>query len=270
MKKLDWLICACLLLSPIAVNYIVRLTATTSYYDGWLGYYGTLVGALVTMFVLYRTRRWNRDDNDKTRRMQTKMLEYQAKTVWFENFRKQLDENYRILNFQDTVTIVNEITAGNLMKAMCSLMELNKNIEMQGYTFDLYLPSTDLSEEEKEYVDCYNRVLKMYGTYVNDLIIICTLRQIVQSQLSVVDYLNNTLSQVRALNGVNENVEPSQFLLDLVKKVESNCPYAEIGDMCTSRVNDTSIIHSNKTDLAKVTKVLLKSEEQKLQELLMI
>lgn len=270
MKKFDWIVLAFLLLSPLAVKCIVCLTSPSIHYDGWLGYYGTLVGALVTMFVLYRTRRWNQDDNNETRLMQSKMLEYQAKSVWFENFRKQLDENYRILNFQDTVTIVNEITAGNLMKAMCSLMELNKNVEMQGYTFDLYLPTTDLSEEEKDYVDCYNRVLKMYGTYVNDLIIICTLRQLVQSQLSVVDYLNNTLSQVRVLSKVNENVEPSQFLLDLVKKVESNCTYAEIGDMCTSRINDTSIIHSSKTDLAKVTKVLLKSEEQKLQEMLMI
>ena len=92
MKRFDILILIALLLS-VASCRIILCTVSESHHDGWLGYYGTLVGALVTMFVLYRTRRWNRDDNDETRRMQTKMLEFQAKNLWFENFRKQLDEN---------------------------------------------------------------------------------------------------------------------------------------------------------------------------------
>lgn len=101
------------------------------------------------------------------------MLEFQAKNLWFENFRKQLDENYRILNFQDTIIAVN------------TLLELNKNIEMQGYTFDLYFHTGELSQEKEEYSACYNAVLKSYGTYVNDLIVICGLRMRMESGLSV-------------------------------------------------------------------------------------
>lgn len=47
--------------------------------DGWLGYYGTLIGSIITMFVLYRTRAWNKDDNEDTRKTQNNILKYQSK-----------------------------------------------------------------------------------------------------------------------------------------------------------------------------------------------
>ena len=268
MKRFDWVILIALLLSPAVVYCIIFYTAPENHHDGWLGYYGTLVGALVTMFVLYRTRSWNRDDNDETRRVQTKMLEFQAKNLWFENFRKQLDENYRILNFQDTIIAVNEISAGNLQKAVDTLLELNKNIEMQGYTFDLYFPIDELSQEEEEYSACYNAVLRSYGTYVNDLIVICGLRMRMESGLSVSDYITDSVSQFLALNKINKEVEPSSFLLKLDEMSKSNCTYKELGEFCTSRVYDTSFIHSTKLHLAMVTKRLLKYEEQKIEQIL--
>ena len=268
MKRFDLLIIIALLLSPAVVYCIILYTAPENHHDGWLGYYGTLVGALVTMFVLYRTRSWNRDDNDETRRMQTKMLEFQAKNLWFENFRKQLDENYRILNFQDTIIAVNEISAGNLQKAVNTLLELNKNIEMQGYTFDLYFPTDELRQEEEEYSACYNAVLRSYGTYVNDLIVICGLRMRMESGLSVSDYINDSVSQLLALNKINIEVEPSQFLLKLDEMSKSNCTYKELSEFCTKRVDDTSFIHSTKLRLAMVTKRLLKYEEWKIEQIL--
>ena len=110
MKKTDWLILIILLLSPVIVNCILLCPSfgykVSGTQDGWLSFYGALVGSLITMFVLYRTRRWNKDDNDKTRKMQSKVLQYQAKHVWFENLRKQLDDNYRILDFQDAITAI--------------------------------------------------------------------------------------------------------------------------------------------------------------------
>lgn len=268
MKKSGLLICGFLLASPIIVDWIVSKTSCTIHYDGWLGYYGTLVGTLVTLFVLYKTRSWNKDDNDDTRQQQVKMSEYQAKTLWFENFRKQLDENYRILNFQDTITAVNEISMGNCQKALSSLLELNKNIEMQGYTFDLYLPTDKLSSEEMEYVISYNEVLKSYGTYVNDLIVICGLRLRLEAGLSILEYINETVSQLVTLNELNKDVEPSSFILKLSEMCEVNCTINQIGEYCTQRVANTGFIHSTKVHLAKVTKALLKYEEKKIEQIL--
>ena len=271
MKKLDWLILILLLLSPILVKYIIAGQILDSLsndsMDGWLGFYGALLGSLITMFVLYRTRRWNSDDNDEMRLMQAKVLEYQAKRVWFENFRKQLDDNYRILNFQDAIIAVNDISSGNCQRAMQSLLELNKNIEMQGYTFDLYLPSDKLSVEE-EYATCYNRVLKSYGTYVNDLIVICGLQSRFESGQSIVDYINESVSQLVSLNELNKDVEPSQFILELTEMCKANCTFKEIAELCAKRIDDTSLIHSSKTHLAHVTKMLLKHEEKKIEQIL--
>ena len=272
MKKLDWLILIILFASPLLVKYIIVWktigTQSNGSMDGWLGFYGALLGSLITMFVLYRTRQWNRDDNDETRLMQAKVLKYQAMKVGFENFRKQLDENYRILNFQDTVVAVNDISTGNCQRAMQSLLELNKNIEMQGYTFDLYLPYKKLSQEEIEYVTFYNEVLRSYGTYVNDLIVICGLRLRLETGLSIVEYINESVSQLMALNEVNKDVEPSPFILKLSEMCEANCTINQIGEYCTQRVANTGFIHSTKVHLAKVTKALLKYEEQKIEQIL--
>ena len=83
MKKLDWFILVILLISPILINYIVlgvSVGATINgSIDGWLGYYGTLIGSIITMFVLYRTRAWNKDDNEDTRKTQNNILKYQVK-----------------------------------------------------------------------------------------------------------------------------------------------------------------------------------------------
>ena len=47
--------------------------------DGWLGYYGTLIGSIIIMFVLYHTRVLNKDDNEDTRQNQNNTLKYQSK-----------------------------------------------------------------------------------------------------------------------------------------------------------------------------------------------
>ena len=107
MKKGDWFVIVLLLISPILINYIVLgqsfgITVNGSI-DGWLGFYGAFVGAIIPMFILYRTRMWNKEDNDETRKSLNKILQYQAKRIWFEGLRKQLDENYRILDFQGAI-----------------------------------------------------------------------------------------------------------------------------------------------------------------------
>ena len=83
MKKLDWFILVILLISPILINYIVlgvSIGATINgSIDGWLGYYGTLIGSIIIMFVLYHTRVLNKDDNEDTRQNQNNTLKYQSK-----------------------------------------------------------------------------------------------------------------------------------------------------------------------------------------------
>ena len=83
MKKLDWFILVILLISSTLINYIVlgvSIGATINgSIDGWLGYYGTLIGSIIIMFVSYHTRVLNKDDNEDTRQNQNNTLKYQSK-----------------------------------------------------------------------------------------------------------------------------------------------------------------------------------------------
>lgn len=273
MKKLDWFILVILLISPILINYIVlgvSVGATINgSIDGWLGYYGTLIGSIITMFVLYRTRAWNKDDNEDTRKTQNNILKYQVKQVWLEGLRKQLDANYRVLNFQETMIAANNIANGDCLKAMGYLMNLNKDIEMQGYSFDLYLSGDNLNENEIEYISCYQHVLKQYGEYVNDLILICGIKiRISQGDNNIVSYIKDSIAYYNELQKINLDVFPGNFIKDLEIKLNSNCTFQELENICASRIMDIGFIHSEKSNLQKATNKLLKFEENEIQKIL--
>lgn len=273
MKKLDWFILVILLISPILINYIVlgvSVGATINgSIDGWLGYYGTLIGSIITMFVLYRTRAWNKDDNEDTRKTQNNILKYQIKQVWLEGLRKQLDANYRVLNFQETMIAANNIANGDCLKAMGYLMNLNKDIEMQGYSFDLYLSGDNLNENEIEYISCYQHVLKQYGEYVNDLILICGIKiRISQGDNNIVSYIKDSIAYYNELQKINLDVFPGNFIKDLEIKLNSNCTFQELENICASRIMDIGFIHSEKSNLQKATNKLLKFEENEIQKIL--
>lgn len=273
MRKLDWFILVILLISPILINYIVlgiSVGATINgSIDGWLGYYGTLIGSIITMFVLYRTRAWNKDDNEDTRKTQNNILKYQVKQVWLEGLRKQLDANYRVLNFQETMIAANNIANGDCLKAMGYLMNLNKDIEMQGYSFDLYLSGDNLNENEIEYISCYQHVLKQYGEYVNDLILICGIKiRISQGDNNIVSYINDSIAYYNELQKINLDVFPSNFIKDLDIKLNSNCTFQELENICASRIMDIGFIHSEKSNLQKATNKLLRFEENEIQKIL--
>lgn len=273
MKKLDWFILVILLISPILINYIVlgvSVGATINgSIDGWLGYYGTLIGSIITMFVLYRTRAWNKDDNEDTRKTQNNILKYQVKQVWLEGLRKQLDANYRVLNFQETMIAANNIANGDCLKALGYLMNLNKDIEMQGYSFDLYLSGDNLNENEIEYISCYQYVLKQYGEYVNDLILICGIKiRISQGDNNIISYINDSIAYYNELQKINLDVFPGNFIKDLEIKLNSNCTFQELENMCASRIMDIGFIHSEKSNLQKATNKLLKFEENEIQKIL--
>lgn len=273
MKKLDWFILVILLISPILINYIVlgvSVGATINgSIDGWLGYYGTLIGSIITMFVLYRTRAWNKDDNEDTRKTQNNILKYQVKQVWLEGLRKQLDANYRVLNFQETMIAANNIANGDCLKAMDYLMNLNKDIEMQDYSFDLYLSGDNLNENEIEYISCYQHVLKQYGEYVNDLILICGIKiRISQGDNNIVSYINDSIAYYNKLQNINLDVFSGNFIKDLEIKLNSNCTFQELENICASRIMDIGFIHSEKSNLQKATNKLLKFEENEIQKIL--
>ena len=272
MKRLDFLVLLLLLSSPVIINYLILGTALNvdinGSLDGWLSFYGALVGSLITMFVLYRTRRWNNEDNTETRKQQSKILQYQAKRVWLEGLRKQLEENYRNLNFQDTIEAIAFIVSGDCRQAMSYLQKLNRNIEIQGFNFDLYFSNDDLHPVEHGYANCYGEILQSYGSYINDLILICGIKLNLIDGSDVVSYINDSVNRLQELNRLNKEIAPSEFLMKLSGLVNQGCTLTELSEICTSRTLDYSVIHSSKTSLLQATKDLLRFEEKQVEGIL--
>ena len=271
MKKLDWFILLVLIISPIVINYFILGVSVgadvNGSIDGWLGFYGTLIGALITMFVLYRTRVWNQEDNKETRERQNKILKYQTKQLWLENLKKQLDNNYRIFDFQETILATNYIVAGKCELANEYLLKLNKDIEMQGYSFDLYLTGGDMSESKQEYVNIYQNILKQYGDYVNDLILICGIRQRESLGQDIREYIKDSILHFEKLNNKGVNIPTSGFVKELGNMVQLGCNYNELENKCIERIKEISFIHAEKIKLAEATQRLLTSEASEIERL---
>lgn len=272
MKKIDYFILTLLILSPIIVNIILGIPAICTVNgdtNGWLGFYGSFVGAIIPMFILYRTRQWNKKDNDETRNMQHKVLQYQAKKVWFENFKKQLDENYRLLDFQAIAIVENHIVLENYQIANSYLMQLNRNIEMQAHSFDLCLGEIDAyNTTEQKYVDCYNALLKEYGALVNDMILICNIGNVIQHGG---DYQKYVRESYKLLNNVHEEdniVEVSSFLEKINEMVCNENSISEITDACNNRMADTVNVQKRKKELIDATRILLSAKKQEIENIL--
>lgn len=272
MRKIDYLILALLILSPIIVNIILGIPSICTVngdINGWLGFYGSLVGAIIPMFILYRTRQWNKVDNYETRNMQHKVLQYQAKRVWFEEFKKQLDDNYRLLDLQEITIVENNIGLGNYQITLTHLMQLNRNIEMQAYSFDLCLGVIKAyNTTEKKYVDCYNALLKEYGALVNDMILICNIGNIIEhggDYQKFVRYSYNLLNNIHKEDNI---VEVSPFLEIINKMVCDEKSINEITDACKNRMADTVNVQKRKKELIDATRNLLSAKEQEIENIL--
>lgn len=273
MTKLDWLIIAILLFSPIWINYLilgVSLGVTINgSLDGWLSYYGNLVGSLITMFILYCTRVWNKEDNMDTKISQNEILQYKANTVWFEGLRKRLGLNYHILNFQETIIAANSIAIGNCQTAMDYLMQLNKDIEMQGHSFDLYLTGEHLNQYETEYIECYQNILRQNGDYVNDFLLICGIKIRIYQKLDIKSYINDSFKLLEQLHKENSAAKVSVFFIQLKNVVNSPYTLQELENICSLKILYVSSIHSGKANLQLATNRLLKSEERKIEDILL-
>lgn len=268
MKKIDYVILAVLLFSPVLVNTILGIPAICTINgdtNGWLGFFGAYVGAIIPIFILYRTRKWNKEDNDNTRIMQHKILQYQAKKVWFAELKTQLDDNYRLLDFQELVIIENNIVLENYQTATLHLMQLNKSIEQQAHSFDLCLGE---GAAETKYVDCYNVLLKEYGMLVNDLILISNIGNIMRQGGDYRKYVVDSYNLSNNIHIKNNAVEVSPFLENINTMVCEKQSIDKIIIACQERMFDTLSVHEKTTELIGSTKILLRSKEQEIEEIL--
>lgn len=281
LKWFDWLIWAILLISPIVVNLILGISIGAPVYgstEGWLNFYGTLVGTFIPLYMLYRTRMWNKEDNETSRQLQYDILKYNRQKEWFQSLKKQLDENYQVIDMQNISTVCLNIQLGAYERALPLLMELNRQIEMQGYRFDLYFPIDNRKVQEEEYASGYTDVLFEYGNYVNDLMLICNIHNIVSTQLSEVSkhlktYINSCYASLENIEQQATQIKVtgrSKILPQLIALPDSADYLNRVMDICEKRMKDLMTIHLRKEELLKITNQLLKYEELAIDKIISI
>lgn len=272
MKNLDWAILIILILSPILINYgilgVCLGVEVNGSLDGWLGFYGTLVGSLVTMFVLYRTRVWNQEDNKSTREAHQKILKYQERRIWYQDLRKQLDDNFKVLKFHETISVANDIANGKCGESFKYLTLLIQEVELQSHNCDTYFIKEKLIPAEKKYNDIYERILKDYGIYLNDLLKICIIKS--KNNIDEInEYLTLTLVySEKELEGQKVDESHLLFLKKLMEIIESEVePITKICDLCAQKIMEISKIQAMKLELINATKELLTYEQKEIEKI---
>ncbi|MDE5550281.1 MAG: hypothetical protein K2I99_02845, partial [Bacteroidaceae bacterium] len=117
LKKYWWVV-AFVIVMPIVVNFILLIPAflpivgkNTHWLAFFGGYIGCLISTLVALFVLYRQLKQNHDENEKNRKLQIKVLEYQQQMQWLHSFREASAQYVQIYNANDLIAIANVLFA---------------------------------------------------------------------------------------------------------------------------------------------------------------
>lgn len=89
--KKFWWIFVLMIIIPIIINTILSISTPFKVYENqWLGFWGAYLGALFPFIILYITINDNRRENDRKRKIQTAIIEYQVSKDKLNALKKTL------------------------------------------------------------------------------------------------------------------------------------------------------------------------------------
>ena len=169
------------------------------------------------------------------------------------------------MDFQAIAIVENHIVCENYQIALSHLMQLNRNIEMQGYSFDLRLEGGEI---EKKYVYIYNELLKEYGALVNDMILICNIGNVIQYGGDYQKYVRESYKLLHNVHEGDNIVEVSSFLEKINEMVCNENSISGITNACKNRMTDAVNVQKRKKELINATRNLLSAKEQEIENIL--
>ena len=280
MKWYDWVLVVIMIVSPIVVNcLILNISVGAKIYgseDGWLGFFGMLIGCFAPLYMLFRTRMWNQEDNKETRQMQYEILQYNAEKECFQKIKEQLERNFQAIDFQSLAEACAQMNAENYNFALSILLQLNRQVEMRGYSSDLYFDLNNPAPEEKQYLEAYGYVLGVYGVYVNDMMLICQIYQMSRMAHSNVDVVEKVKGLVQVYDMLQErekkiaNLPESAIIPKLKNLAQRGLERADypstVEFICQTRLEESFRVHEEKFQIIDATRRLQHYYEQVLQK----
>lgn len=98
IKKFWWVVLLAAL-SPLFVNWLLSIsTGIKVYENGWLGFWGSLLGALFPFIILYKTLIDNHRENEKGRKAQVGTIKYQVSKGSLNDLKENITAYYKAMN----------------------------------------------------------------------------------------------------------------------------------------------------------------------------
>ncbi|MDE6216127.1 hypothetical protein, partial [Bacteroides sp.] len=107
------------------------------------------------------------------------------------------------------------------------------------------------------------------GMLVNDLIVICKIGNIIKTGGDYKEYVINSYKLQKDCLSKNNFVKVSPFIEKINKMICDEMSIDEIISTCQERMFDSFDVHMQKKELIVITKTLLRSKEQGIENILL-
>lgn len=179
----------------------------------------TAILAGVPLYILYTT---NRDNRIKE--------EYKYREDNLNRMRVIIDQNYSMFDFE-SVSFAAQIMKLDQTQAINILYALLRQLEVQGHRYDLNLPYSNDEDCVKRYTEAFTKGMKEYGRYINDLILICYIQQMIGSKNCNKATMNDCLIALTKLFEMSPEASEIMFseggLIGKLRDIPDNENYVE-------------------------------------------
>ncbi|WP_192348838.1 hypothetical protein [Algoriphagus sp. Y33] len=246
---------------PIILNFILQLSFPNiriiGNIDTWLGFWsaysGSVIGSMITLFVLYKTLRQNQENHKTQIDFQIEAIKHQGNKEWLNNLKIETLKNLSILNFEKIESLV------SLIKIQSSNIDLiekisahEEKIKSSKMTFKILYNNQFSHKEQVEYKknleNLVSQNLEILFTFKNYIVVL-------ERNIDNFSRFNEVKDIVKEEDrAILENSKQESFKMGIKKK-------EEIEEIIRKFKKGILLINSN---LEKSTIDLIKFEEQKI------
>lgn len=270
------------LLLPLPVNWVLVKLNPLMLIEGandvptWINYGGSyiggIIGGVISILILNRTLQQTGVLHHDLKILQLNTILYTQQQEWFGNFKQQLVDNLKSIDLYALNTVVSCLSMKDYSYAKELLAGINKQLEYQVVMSAFYFPSSELSEEEKAYLDISRQMQLEYSSLIKDLLYYIPLAESINDGhvLSYEELIDYTMTQYDYLK--EQNSSQHTMTRNLCLQVLELSPESDI-DQELQRLTDIRLtmrtnLYLLKAKLAEESQKVIDYEEDRIRKIL--
>lgn len=270
------------LLLPLPVNWVLVKLNPLMLIEGandvptWINYGGSyiggIIGGVISILILNRTLQQTGVLHHDLKILQLNTILYTQQQEWFGSFKQQLADNLKSIDLYALNTVVSCLSLKDYSYAKELLAGINKQLEYQVVMSAFYFPSSELSEEEKAYLDISRQMQLEYSSLIKDLLYYIPLAESMNDghALSYEELIDYTMTQYDYLK--EQNSSQHTMARNLCLQVLELSPESDI-DQELQRLTDIRLtmrtnLYLLKAKLAEESQKVIDYEEDRIRKIL--